>query len=156
MKIYRSNSEAQTRAFGRRFGKTLRNATVIALEGELGAGKTQFVKGLARGLGVKHIIQSPTFVLMRVYPVNQKKIKWLVHLDCYRLSSVQDLLDIGLADYLEQEQAVIAIEWANKVRTLLPKEHSTIRLSLTGPDQRKIAVFCSTSGARIGTRGTSR
>lgn len=99
-----------------------KRAYVIALEGELGSGKTTFVQGFARAFGIKTPVQSPTFVLMKAYTLNSpQKFKHLIHIDCYRLNSPQELLHLGFRDILHDKDAIILIEWADRVRGLIPK-----------------------------------
>lgn len=98
-------------------------ARVIALTGDLGAGKTTFAQGFAHALGVKDIIQSPTFVLMKIYSLKRKKdIKHLVHLDAYRMESVKEAEHLGLKEILKDKDAVILIEWAERIKKILPKD----------------------------------
>jgi tRNA threonylcarbamoyladenosine biosynthesis protein TsaE len=123
-----ARNEKQTFNLGKKLAKTLHGGEVLALTGDLGAGKTVFTKGLAVGLGIKKIITSPTFVLMKVYD-SAKRLK-LAHLDCYRLSSPQELVDIGILDYLGQKDCVTVIEWAEKIKTLLPKETIWVKFKL--------------------------
>lgn len=106
-------------AFAEKFAKKLRGGEGIGLIGELGAGKTVFTKGLAKGLKIKERVQSPTFLLMKIYNVKKQKIKFLCHVDAYRLSGVAGLVDIGLLDWLGREDTVTVIEWADKVPELL-------------------------------------
>lgn len=107
---------AATIAFGRAFAAGLRSGDVLALNGDLGAGKTHFVKGLAQGLGASSDVTSPTFTLVHEYLGGRCP---LFHFDLYRLESEDDLLRIGFDDYLESE-GVLAIEWASKFPALLP------------------------------------
>ncbi|OGY88759.1 MAG: tRNA (adenosine(37)-N6)-threonylcarbamoyltransferase complex ATPase subunit type 1 TsaE, partial [Candidatus Komeilibacteria bacterium RIFCSPHIGHO2_01_FULL_52_14] len=88
-----TRSAAATKRYAAKLVRKLGTVRVIGLEGGLGAGKTVFVKGIAKGLGVKHLIQSPTFVIMRVYPVKHRSIRTLVHVDCYRLKDSRELMD---------------------------------------------------------------
>ena len=103
----------------------------MALIGELGSGKTVLIKGMAQGLGIKKIITSPTFVLMKVYKIENCKLKIenLVHVDAYRLKSGQDLIDIGIKDWLEKPDTVTVIEWAERVKDILPKKTIVIKLN---------------------------
>ena len=89
-------------------------ALIIGLEGELGSGKTTFVQGLAKGLKIKEKITSPTFVIM-------KKIGWFYHIDCYRLNSAQELLDLGFKEIINHSENLIVIEWAERVRKILSR-----------------------------------
>lgn len=111
-----SHSPAETFAFGQRIAATLRAGDVLALCGDLGAGKTHFVKGLAAGLGITGEVTSPTFTLIHEYPGGRLP---LFHFDFYRLESEDDLLRIGFDDYLDSG-GVLAIEWAEKFPALLP------------------------------------
>lgn len=116
-------NEKETSEFAEKFAKTLRGGEVIALVGELGAGKTVFTRGLASGFGIKQKIQSPTFLLMKIYNVRPStssgnKIKHLCHVDAYRLSGGHELVDIGLQDWLGRPDTVTVIEWADKVPEL--------------------------------------
>lgn len=118
----------------------LKGGQTIALSGNLGAGKTAFVKALAKELGIKETISSPTFVLMKVYDVNYKKINKFVHVDCYRLRGQEDLFDIGLGDYLNYDNIVVAIEWADKIINL-PKNTIFVDLKIIDQDKRSIKIF---------------
>ena len=118
-------NEKETLAFAEKFAKKLRGGEVIALIGELGAGKTVFTKGLARGFGIRERVQSPTFLLMKIYDTKSRKtaktqrIKFLCHVDAYRLGGAAGLIDIGLLDWLGRADTVTVIEWADKVQELL-------------------------------------
>jgi len=129
MRKLQSLSEKETKNIARKLALSFKGGEVIALEGELGTGKTVFIKGLAQGLGIKETIKSPSFVLMKVYPLKCRKIKYLCHVDAYRLAKAQELLDIGLNDWLSKEGVVTVIEWADKVREVLPKKSIKIRLN---------------------------
>lgn len=122
MKKIISHSPEETVALAKKFAATLKGGEVISLEGNLGAGKTVISKGIARGLGITAVVNSPTFVLMKVYPVRgNKRISTLVHVDAYRLQGHEELLNIGLGDYLGQPDTVVLIEWGDKVREILPR-----------------------------------
>ena len=139
-----SNSATQTQALGKKLSALLKGGDVIALIGNLGSGKTTFIKGLAQGLGIKDIITSPTFVLMKIYKTKNKSIKELVHIDCYRVPGIE-LEAIGLGDYLNQPDKVVAIEWAEK----LPKKFKPkIKLEFkpgSKPTERSVVIKSSQS-----------
>lgn len=116
-----SHSEKATQKFAFDFAKKLKGGETIGLIGDLGAGKTAFVKGLAKGLGIKKTITSPTFVVMKVYPVKHTTIKHLVHVDAYRVKTATSLTAIGLEDYIKSNDSVVVIEWADLVEEILPK-----------------------------------
>ncbi|MDO8592844.1 MAG: tRNA (adenosine(37)-N6)-threonylcarbamoyltransferase complex ATPase subunit type 1 TsaE [bacterium] len=124
-----SASEQQTFALVKKFAKTLKGGEVIGLIGNLGAGKTIFTKGLAAGLGIKKRVNSPTFVLMKVYQVKSPSIKHLVHIDAYRLKSAQDIIAIGATEYFNRPDTVTVIEWADKIKKVLPLGTRLVKIS---------------------------
>lgn len=131
MKQFTTKNAHQTLELGKNLARQLRGGEVIALTGELGAGKTTLVKGIAAGLGIKRPITSPTFLLLRVYRVReQKNIRQFIHVDAYRVKHPAELFDVGLDNYLGRPDTVTVIEWAERVRTLLPKRRIDIRLKL--------------------------
>ena len=139
MQEYTSNNIEQTGQVAQEIAKTLQGGEVLALSGNLGAGKTIFVKALAKAMGVEENITSPTFVLMKVYDLEVGKINKLVHVDCYRLEGREDLADIGLSDYLAFDNSVVVIEWADKIIDL-PNNTIKIKIENLGGDQRRIIV----------------
>lgn len=121
-----TRSDQETKDVAKKLATTLKGGDVVCLHGELGAGKTTFVKGLAEGLDITEMITSPTFTLMNVYELPEKKlknteIKKLIHIDTYRLKNEQELIAIGVEDYLGQPGVVTVIEWPEKVVGLLNK-----------------------------------
>lgn len=98
------------------------SAAIIALEGNLGAGKTTFAQGFADALGVKEKVLSPTFVLLKIYKTRKAKCAHLAHLDCYRIGSPKELLHLGLKEIIKDKDAIILIEWADRIRKLLPRD----------------------------------
>ena len=128
----------ETKKLGKTIGKWIGHPLVIGLSGDLGSGKTAFVKGLAEGLEVpgEYYITSPTFTLINEYPGRFP----LFHIDLYRLDGISDLEDIGL-DELLYDQAVIAIEWAKKISHELPAEHLALKFEITGDDYRTISLI---------------
>lgn len=117
-------SPKEMAAFAAKFAKTLKGGEVLALTGELGAGKTAFVKGLAKAFGVKEVVQSPTFLLMKCYPVRLKdarrKLKNICHVDAYRVKKERELLTVGLGEMMDDPGMVTVIEWADLVPGLIP------------------------------------
>ncbi|MFA6250976.1 MAG: tRNA (adenosine(37)-N6)-threonylcarbamoyltransferase complex ATPase subunit type 1 TsaE [Candidatus Shapirobacteria bacterium] len=136
---YVSGSEKDTFNFAKKFAKTLKGGEAIGLIGDLGAGKTVFAKGLAAGLGIKQKITSPTFVLMRVYPVKKVRIKNFIHIDAYRLKSAADLEAIGAKEYFSDPVSVILIEWADRVKKMLPKKIKYININSI--NERRIIIY---------------
>lgn len=150
-----TTSSSETEKFGREFSNQLKGGDIVCLYGELGAGKTTLVKGIADGLVVKDEITSPTFTLMNVYNIKTfppeadpllvekyKNIKTLVHIDTYRLKNEQELIDIGAEDYLGLPNTVCIIEWPEKIEKLLTG-FNTIKLTLSHEigDRRKIDLI---------------
>ncbi len=107
--------------------RSVKAPVVVALVGELGAGKTTFAQGFAHALGVKEKIQSPTFVLLKIYKIKKGTVRHLVHIDCYRINSPKDMLHLGFKNLLRDKDAIIVIEWAERVRRLLPKHTRWIK-----------------------------
>jgi tRNA threonylcarbamoyladenosine biosynthesis protein TsaE len=103
-------------------GGLRRGAVVLALVGDLGAGKTTFVQGFASALGIKEKITSPTFLIVKSYKLKTKNYKLFYHIDAYRLRSSKELLDLGFAELLKNQENIIVVEWADKVRDILPAE----------------------------------
>lgn len=128
---------ADTRAVGAAIAGLLRPGDGVALTGELGAGKTTFVQGVASALRYEGMVGSPTFTLVRQYRAEPFTI---VHADVYRLDKVQDVLDLGLREMVE-EGAVLLVEWGDAVEAILPPDHLVVELRSTGTDEeRSIAL----------------
>ena len=138
MRIGLSAATAEdTRAIGAAIAPLLRAGDALALTGELGAGKTTFVQGLARGLGYGGSVASPTFTLVREYPTDRLT---LLHADVYRLDRIQDVLDLGLQGMME-EDGVLLVEWGDVVEALLPRAQLVVELTVPGEsEERAIAI----------------
>lgn len=111
---------------------TLDHARVLALYGDLGAGKTAFTKMLAKELGIAEEVTSPTFVVMKRYDIEEGPWGSLVHIDAYRLESEEELLVLGFQKWLLDPRALIVIEWADKIESLLPTDSIKLRFALEG------------------------
>lgn len=135
-KFFTSRSPAETVRFAKSFAGKLKGGDVVALEGELGSGKTTFIKGLALGLGIKNAgeVKSPTFALMHVY---ETRIP-LYHFDLYRLETEKEIEAIGFAEFLDSRSAVTCVEWASKAGKLLPARAIKIKLSAGAGEERRI------------------
>lgn len=132
MKII-TKTERQTIKLGEKIAKGLTGGEVLLLQGNLGSGKTVLAKGIARGLGIKKVVTSPTFILFTVYPVKgHKKIKQLIHADCYRLHNAKDILTAGLADFCGRADTVVVIEWGDRVGKLPGAVKVVLRLKGDG------------------------
>lgn len=131
MAIFLSGSEKATVAFAKEYAKTLRAGDVVLLNGEMGAGKTVFVKGVAQGLGIKDEILSPTYAYMNDYDGK------LYHYDCYRLTSGAQAESLGLTDYFGGN-GVCLIEWAENIADVLPEECKKVTVKIIGTVNREI------------------
>lgn len=119
---------------------TVSGASVIALSGDLGAGKTQFAKGVGRALGISRTITSPTFLIMRSYKASQGPWEYLFHLDCYRLEDPQELRVLGWDEIASNPKNLIVVEWAERVCALLPPWTVWVELEVVSPTKRAINV----------------
>ena len=131
-----SNSIQETIGYGREFAQTLSPGDIVCLEGDLGAGKTHFVKGIASYFGVKEsTVSSPTFTLINEYAGSIP----VYHFDCYRLKSEQEALEIGAEEYFYGE-GISIVEWPQKIGNLLPLESVWISITHKGENQREIII----------------
>ena len=121
---------------GERRGSSL----VLALEGELGSGKTTFVQGIARGLGIKENITSPTFVVLKKFQIPKSQFQTFYHIDCYRLEKPKDLLDLGIEKILLDRHNIVVIEWAEKIQKILPARIIKIKFEFVDNTKRKITI----------------
>ena len=135
MAVFRSKSESETEAIGEAFARELPDGAVVAMYGELGAGKTAFVRGMARGMGIDCRVSSPTFTIVNEYLGKRE----LIHFDMYRLSSADELFDIGWEDYLARG-AVCAVEWSEKVEDAFYGDEIRVRIEKLGDTRRRISI----------------
>lgn len=143
-----SKSEKETKKFSKKLALSVlrpicgvkRTAFMVSLEGDLGTGKTTFTQGFAEGLGVKEKVQSPTFVILKIYDVPRSKKKF-IHVDAYRLQ-VKDFKVLGWKEFIKNPENIILVEWGNRIRKILPK--NTIRFVFKhkkNPKERTISIF---------------
>ena len=128
-----SNSQAQTLDIAFEYAKTLNRGDVVLLCGDLGAGKTHFVKGVAKYFGIKTEVTSPTYAYLNVYG------DLIYHYDCYRLSCGEDAVMLGLTDYFNGDN-ICFIEWPENISDVLPSNVKTVRIEKIGETQRKIIL----------------
>ncbi|MDQ5957845.1 MAG: tRNA threonylcarbamoyladenosine biosynthesis protein TsaE [Patescibacteria group bacterium] len=114
------------------------DATVLALFGDLGAGKTSFTQGLAEALGVTETISSPTFVIEKIYDLQNQSFQKLIHIDAYRLDEAEDLLKLGFTDQLSETDNLIVLEWPEKVFDALPTNIKKINFKFINEETREI------------------
>lgn len=141
-----TKSAEETKKTGYELAQTIKqrsfskDALVIALEGDLGSGKTTFIQGLGEGLGVKENILSPTFVVQKDFQLDLVNYKNLYHIDVYRLKHAGELLDLGFKDLIKNPENIVVIEWADRVKKLLPKKIIWIKFEHLGENKRKIII----------------
>lgn len=146
---YLTKSPAQTKKAGTILAKRILNsyfqrekAVILGLEGDLGGGKTTFLQGFAKGLGIKERILSPTFVLMKKFKIPTKiyslKPKAFIHIDCYRIQNPREILALGFQKMTSNSKNIIAIEWAERVSKILPKDAIWIKFAVINKNTRKI------------------
>ena len=133
--IYYTNSDKETEAVGEQFGRTVKDGTVVAMYGDLGAGKTAFVRGMARGMGIDERVSSPTFTIVNEYLGDRT----LIHFDMYRLGSADELFDIGWEDYIARG-AVCAVEWSENVEEAFYGDEIILTIEKTSDTSRKITI----------------
>ena len=135
MPTYITENEIQTEELGAKFAKKLTGGAVIAMYGDLGAGKTAFVRGMARGMGLSCRVSSPTFTIVNEYLGDRE----LIHFDMYRLSSGDELFDIGWEDYIARG-AVCAVEWSENVEDAFFGDEIIVRIEKLGDTKRQITI----------------
>lgn len=140
MQEFISHNLADTAKIAQNLLSNLGDKNILALSGNLGAGKTTFVKFLAACLGVKENITSPTFVLLKVYEIEKQRYQKFVHVDCYRLDGNEDLVDIGLQDYVSDDGNLVLIEWADKISNLPKEKVLQVKIEILGETSRKFII----------------
>jgi tRNA threonylcarbamoyladenosine biosynthesis protein TsaE len=148
--IYITNSGEETKKLGQQFAQKLGNKDFIAFYGNLGSGKTTFIQGLAQGLGIEKRIISPTFIIIRTYKLKTQnsKLKSTIqnsklfyHIDLYRTETESDLLGLGIDQIIREENnSIIALEWAEKMGKLLPEKRIDIHFEYVDDSRRKIKI----------------
>ena len=131
MAIYISKSREETEAFAQEYAKSLKAGDIVLLDGDMGAGKTVFSKGVAKGLGIEEEVTSPTYAYMNDYDGR------LFHYDCYRIESIEQAENLGLADYFDMG-GICLIEWAQNIAPLLPPIVKRVRIEKINETERKI------------------
>jgi tRNA threonylcarbamoyladenosine biosynthesis protein TsaE len=136
----------QTQKLGAKFAKEIllsktsqKNAVVVALSGNLGGGKTTFLQGFAKGLGVKEKILSPTYVIMKKFVIPAKAGIQFFHFDCYRLNKPEDILELGFEKIISNPKNIIAVEWPEKIKKVLPKNIIKINFKFIDENIREIS-----------------
>jgi tRNA threonylcarbamoyladenosine biosynthesis protein TsaE len=151
MKEMITNNFQGTQKFGQELAREFlaernlrKQAIIVALEGDLGAGKTTFVQGLAKGLGIKEQITSPTYVLMKKYKIPASDSlpvsRYFYHLDCYRIEKPWQISELGFEEIINNPENIIAIEWPERIAEILPEDKIAIKFEGINEDKRKITI----------------
>ncbi|MBX4189581.1 tRNA (adenosine(37)-N6)-threonylcarbamoyltransferase complex ATPase subunit type 1 TsaE [Candidatus Parcubacteria bacterium] len=138
-----SKSLAETAAIAEQFVEALQaseQAVVVALDGDLGSGKTAFSQAIGEALGVRDPIQSPTFLIEKIYELHRQPWKHLVHIDAYRLEREGELLSLGWKEIISKPENLILVEWAEKVRNILPESAIHIVFNHVDETTREIEI----------------
>lgn len=154
MTVIHSKSASQTKKLGEFLAKEIgqeekkKNAFIIALQGNLGAGKTTFTQGFAEGLGIREHVVSPTFVLLKIYKLppttyKLKPFRYLIHIDCYRIKRPKDLVQLGTQKIFNDTDAIVLLEWPERVKKILPKDTLFIRFEHAKNSNQRIIRFQS-------------
>jgi len=146
MEKFQTKNEKRTEKLGEEIGRKIlkeklgKIAKILALEGDLGGGKTTFLKGFAKGLGIKEKILSPTFVIAKRFEVSGSRFQYFYHIDCYRIEKPREILDLGFREIIKDPKNIVAIEWADKIKKILPKEVIKIKFKILGKKEREILI----------------
>ncbi len=148
MKTYNSKSLEETQKIAEELGVSLTKGSIITLYGDLGSGKTTFVQGLAKGLGIDRRLNSPTFIIVRSYKLKTtaKNLKSFYHIDLYRIQNEKEIEGLGLKEIMSDPQNIVAIEWAEKLGTLLPEKRTDIKLEYVDENRRSMSIYDYTPG----------
>ncbi|MCK9446629.1 tRNA (adenosine(37)-N6)-threonylcarbamoyltransferase complex ATPase subunit type 1 TsaE [bacterium] len=120
--------------------KNREKAIVFGLSGELGAGKTTFLQGFAKGLGIKEKVISPTFVIMNRFDIKKGEFKNFYHLDCYRIEKASEMDNLGFEEIIADPKNIVCIEWPEKIKKILPEELISIKFKITKENNREITI----------------
>ena len=117
-----------------------KSATVLGLEGDLGAGKTTFLQGFAKALGITEVVNSPTFVMLKRFKIYDLRFKNFYHFDCYRRENPEEILGLGFKEIISNPENIVAIEWPEKIAAFLPKEIISIQFIHKNSTQRVLNI----------------
>ena len=137
-KSYISNNLEDTIEFAYNLAKNSKSGDIYCLEGDLGVGKTVIAKGMGKFFNVKENITSPTFTILKTYNLNNNSIKRLHHFDLYRIKNIEELLNIGFEEYINDKNSIIIIEWPEIAYELLPKNIKIIKISKVSSDSHDV------------------
>jgi len=152
---YLTNNPSQTKKIGKVSAQKVikkphkKRAFIIGLVGDLGGGKTTFLQGFAKGLGIKQKILSPTFVIMRKFKIPKRRrnvsmdyrfFKDFYHIDCYRVKKTKEILNLGFKEVVSNPFNIVVIEWADRIRKVIPKDATWVKFEFISDKKRKIMI----------------
>jgi len=157
-KTYFTNSSSQTKKLGKKLAEKIVSPTgfkqeqnqqgspcILCLQGDLGAGKTCFLQGFAKGLDIKQKITSPSFVILKKFKIDNQLSKihyqYFYHIDCYRIQKPEEIMDLGFKRMLSDNANIIAIEWPERITKILPKQIIKIKFEFINKNTRKIIIL---------------
>ncbi len=155
VKFYLTENFSQTKKMGKLFaGKVLKQgpgkrAFILGLIGDLGGGKTAFLQGFAKGLGIKEKILSPTFIILKKFKIQGRKFKNFYHIDCYRVRKFKEISALDWEKIASVPENIIAVEWADKIKKELPKNALVLKFYFIGKNIRKIAVGANSGAGKM-------
>jgi len=141
---YLTTNPPQTKKLGEILAKEIlrtkikKTAFIIGLEGDLGGGKTTFLQGFAKGLGIKEKILSPTFVILKRFKVQDGRFKDFYHIDCYRIKKPKEILDLGFKEIISNPKNIVTVEWADRIRKILPRNTLILKFNFIDERRREI------------------
>jgi len=154
VKSFLTSSPSQTKKLGEKLAKkilekrTKNKAIVLGLEGDLGGGKTTFLQGFAKGLGIQEKILSPTFVIIKKFKIPVRVVScsfscnfvYFYHIDCYRIEKPKEILDLGFKEIISNPKNIVAIEWVDRIKKVLAKEIIILKFHFVNKNKRKIEI----------------
>jgi len=146
-KQFISSSSRETQKRGEEFAREIiekdssQKAFFVGLRGELGGGKTTFLQGFSQGLGIEENILSPTFTIMKKFEIPFPGFKSFYHIDCYRIKKAGEIFKIGFKDFISVPGNIIAVEWVERIKKILPRETILVDFEFLNKNERKITIF---------------
>jgi tRNA threonylcarbamoyladenosine biosynthesis protein TsaE len=141
--IFFTEDYSETQELGMSLAKEIKNrkkVVVFGLKGDLGSGKTTFLQGFAKGLGIKEKVISPTFVIMNRFDIKKRRFKNFYHLDCYRIERTKEMENLGFEEIISNPKNIVCIEWPEKIKRILPKDLISIKFKILRGDNREIII----------------
>ncbi len=147
-----TKSSSQTKKIGKKLAEEIlkiegqNKAIILGLEGDLGVGKTTFLQGFAKGLGIQEKILSPTFIILKKFPIsnfqfsNFSNFSNFYHIDCYRIQKPKEFLDLGFKEIISNPQNIVAIEWSGRIQKILPKKIIKIKIKFVNKNTRHLII----------------